>query len=250
MIGKFLLSCLQHFGTSVPCCLRKAIMSQTSLRLQWQFWASWEWQLWPLTQGWRRGQRNLRSPLWLQPSVAALCPQVSWRIWFEAQLFPQTASAPSQRPPWRDTLPVHASLLAALFRVLHVANFIFKFNFHVEFVRFPWCCTTVQFFLFPSYVLRFQCLHTWLLLNKWKSSVEWDPRLSAVMLTASTALWRWNDLPRTNGPPSHQSCSWPLIIHPNGHKTDASRSKFKIKPNPTLLSRQLPSSLYFQPMGP
>lgn len=97
MIGKSPLSCLQHFGTSVACFLGKAIISQTFLGLQWQFWDPWVWQLWPLTQEWQRGQRNLRSPLQLQQSVAALCPQVWWRTWFKVPLFSQIASSPSQK---------------------------------------------------------------------------------------------------------------------------------------------------------
>lgn len=166
-------------------------------------------------------ERNLRSQLWLQPSVAALCPQVSWRTWFEVQLFSQMASAPSQSPPWRDTLPVHASLLAALSRVLQAANFTVLF--HVEFVRFPWYCTTVRFFLFPSYALRFQCLHTWLLLFRRVVSLALCCDFSCFKCSVKM---KWS--PKDERAPSHQSCPWPLIIHPNGHKTDTSRSEFKI----------------------
>lgn len=166
-------------------------------------------------------ERNLRSQLWLQPSVAVLCPQVSWRTWFEVQLFSQMASAPSQSPPWRDTLPVHASLLAALSRVLQAANFTVLF--HVEFVRFPWYCTTVRFFLFPSYVLRFQCLYTWLLLFRRVVSLALCCDFSCFKCSVKM---KWS--PKDERAPSHQSCPWPLIIHPNGHKTDTSRSEFKI----------------------
>lgn len=59
----------------------------------------------------------------------------------------------------------------------------------------------------------------------------------------SSVKMKWS--PKDEWAPSHQSCSWLLIIHPNGHKTDHSRSKFKIKPSPTLLHQTTSTILVF-----
>lgn len=90
-----------------------------------------------------------------------------------------------------------------------------------------------------------------LLLGKYKSSVEWYPQLSAVTLAASIALWRWST--KGEWAPSHQSCSRFLIIHPNGHKTDASRSSqqiLRLNPASPSSNKLLPPSLYSHSMCP